>query len=928
LSVSVGSKNQSTNGTNGRIAADRRVLRGRRSECEVLDGLLEAVRGGESRVLVVRGETGVGKSALLEYVVGRASGFRVVRAGGVQSEMELPFAGLEQLCAPLLDRLKRLPAPQRDALSTAFGLASGAAPNRFLVGLAVLGLLSEVAEERPLLCVVDDAQWLDRASAQAMEFVARRLLGESIALVFAVREPSEELSGLPELFVNGLDDSDARELLGSVIPWPLDERVRDRIIAETRGNPLALLELPHGLTPEELAGGFGLPRPQALSGRIEDTFERRLALLPEKTQRLLLIAAAEPLGDPMLMWRAAGRFGISVEAAYPAEAEGLLEFGARVIFRHPLVRSAIYRSASPQERREAHRALAEATDSQRDPDRRAWHLAEAAVEPDEEVASELERSADRAQARGGLAAAAAFLERSAALTPEPRRRAERALAAAQVKAQAGAFDAALRLLAIAEAGPLDELEHARAELLRGQIAFAANRGGDAPRLLLKAAKRFEGLDVRLARETYLEALTTAVYAARFVPGSDLGVAEAAAAAPRPSPPPSAPDLLLDGLALLMTESFTAAAPTLKRAVRAFSSPALSDEEGLRWLWFATPTAVRLWDDESWDRLSARHVELARDAGALGVLPVALNLRAGLHLYQGEFAAAASLIDEAASINEATGSRLPPYSPLGLAAFRGRDLAGAAEGVGLSYLQWATAVLRNGEGRYEDALAATQRIGEDAQELVFPTWAAVEAIEAASRSGAPERAASALKRVSDGARASGSNWGLGIDAYAHALVSNGEAAEHLYREALERLGRTRIRWSLARAHLVYGEWLRRERRRTDARAQLRIAHELFVGMGADGFAERARRELRATGGAAPKRSETRSQLTPQETQVARLARDGLSNPEIGARLFISPSTVAYHLHKVFAKLGISSRGQLHVALPERAQRDDPVAARSS
>jgi DNA-binding CsgD family transcriptional regulator len=906
------------------------VLQDRRSECEVLDRLLEAIRAGESRVLVVRGEAGVGKSVLLEYVAGRASGCRVRRAAGVQSEMELAFAGLEQLCAPMLDRLESLPAPQRGALSTAFGLTTGAAPDRFLVGLAVLGLLSECTAERPLLCLVDDAQWLDRESVQALEFVARRLLAESIALVFGVREPSHELSGLPELVVNGLGDNDARELLGSVIRWPLDERVRDRIIAETRGNPLALLELPRGLAPEELAGGFGLPRPQALSGRIEDSFKRRLAPLPAKTQRLLLLAAAEPLGDPMLMWRAAGRTGIGLKAADAAEAEGLLEIGARVTFRHPLVRSAIYQSASPQERREAHRALAEATDSQRDPDRRAWHLAEAALGPDEEVASELERSAGRAQARGGLAATAAFLERSAALTPEPRRRAERALAAAQLKAQAGAFDAALLLLGTAEAGPLEELQCAQAELLRGQIAFAANRGDDAPRLLLKAAKRLEPLDVRLARETYLEALTTAVYAARFVAGVDLRVAaEAARAAPPPSQPASAPDLLLDGLALLMTEGFAAAAPTLELAVRAFSSAALSDDEGLRWLWFATPTAVRLWDDEGWDRLSARHVELAREAGALGVLPVALNLRAGLHLYKGEFAAAASLIEEAAAIMEATGSNLPPYSPLALASFRGEDVTGPGEGVGLSYLQWATAVLHNGHGRYEDALAATQRIGEDAQELVFPTWAAVEAIEAASRSGAPERVAFALKRVADGTRASGTDWGLGIDAYVHALVSDGEIAERLYRESIERLGRTRIRWSLARAHLVYGEWLRREGRRADAREQLRTAYEMFVTMGAAGFVERAERELQATGETARKRSvETRSQLTPQEAQVARLARDGLTNPEIGARLFISPRTVEYHLHKVFTKLGISSRRQLQVALPDPTERDDPAAASSS
>ncbi|TMK52220.1 MAG: LuxR family transcriptional regulator, partial [Actinobacteria bacterium] len=568
------------------------MLLDRRREREVLDRLLEAVRGGRSRVLVLRGEPGVGKSALLEYVVEQASGCRVARAGGVQSEMELAFAGLQQLCAPMLDRLERLPPPQRDALGTAFGLTTGVAPDRFLVGLAVLGLLSEVADERPLVCLVDDAQWLDRASLQALEFVARRLFADSVGLVFAVRQSGAEqaLAGLPELVVEGLGDGDARALLASVIRWPLDERVRDRIIAETRGNPLALLELPRGLAPAELAGGFGLPV-QPLPARIEDSFQRRLAPLPAETRRLLLVAAAEPVGEPALVWGAAARLGIGVEAGDAAESEGLFELGARVRFRHPLVRSAIYRAASGQDRRDAHRALAEVTDPRLDPDRRAWHLAQATSGPDEAVADELERSAGRAQARGGLAAAAAFLERSVELTLEPVRRAERALAAARAQAQAGAFDAALRLLATAEAGPLDELRRAQADLLRGQIAFAVNRGSDAPPLLLAAAKRLESLDVGLTRETYLEALSAAMYAGRFVAGGGLrDAAEAARAGPPASQPPPAPDLLLDGLALLITEGYAASAPTLKRALRAFSSESISRKEGLRWLWLACPTA--------------------------------------------------------------------------------------------------------------------------------------------------------------------------------------------------------------------------------------------------------------------------------------------------------------------------------------------------
>ena len=879
---------------------------------------------------MVRGEPGVGKSALLDYVAEKASGCRVARTAGVQSEMELAFSGLNQLCIPMLDRLDRLPEPQRDALRTAFGFAGGAAPDRFLVGLAVLSLLSDVAGEEPLICLVDDAQWLDCASAQILGFVARRLGVESVALIFAVRESSRDrdLSGLPELVLDGLGDADARALLASVIRWPLDERVRDRIVAETHGNPLALLELPRGLTPAQLAGGFGLPSVAALPGRIEDSFARRLAPLPAPTRRLLLLAAAEPLGDSAVLARAADRLGIKAEATDAAESAGLVEFCVQVTFRHPLVRSAIYRSASTEQRREAHRALAEATDGQLDPDRRAWHFAQAAPGPDEEVASELERCAERAQARGGLAAAAAFLERSAALTLEPGLRTGRALAAARVMAQSGAFDAALRMLATAEAGPLDGLQHAVAELLRGQIAFASSSSSEAPPLLLKAAKSFEPLDVGLARQTYLEVLAAGLYGGRFLSGTVLReAATAARAAPAARQPPSGTDLLLDGLALLVTEGYSASAPPLKRAVSAFCSEDISAEDALRWLWAVCSTAVRLWDDRSWDRLLSRYVRLARDTGALGVLPVALNHRAGLYVFQGDFAAAAALVDEAAAVTDATASQLPPYSAVILAAYRCRerefmDLVEACtdeasrqgDGRGPALLDWVRAVFYNSVGRYRDALAAGQRASEDPLDLVFSMWGRVELIEATARSGAPEQAADALERLSVATDAIGGDWALGIQAYARALLSDGDAADRLYREAIERLGRTSIRTSLARAHLVYGEWLRRQQRRSDAREELRIAHQMYTAMGAEGFAERTRRELGATGETARKRSvETAGGLTPQETQVAELAREALSNAEIGARLFISPRTVEYHLGKVFTKLGITSRIQLQQAL---------------
>ena len=916
-------------------------LRGRHDECVVLDRLVDNVRAGQSQVLVLRGEAGVGKTALLEYLQRRASGCRIARAAGVESEMELPFAGLHQLCAPMLHRLGRLPGPQGDALGAAFGLRDGDAPDRFLVGLAVLSLLSDVAEEHPLICVLDDAQWLDRASAQAFAFVTRRLMAESVAVVFAVRESSndQDLTGLPELQIPGLADRDARALLESVLAGPLDERVRDRFVAETRGNPLALVELPRGLTPAQLAGGFALPGAIPLSGRIEASFQRRLDALPADTRRLLQLAAADPAGDPVLLWRAAQRLAIGNQAAGPAAEAGLLEIGARVLFRHPLVRSAAYRSASLQERQAVHRALAEATDPRLDPDRRAWHRAQAAPEPDEDVAAELERSAGRAQARGGLAAAAAFLQRAVTLTVDPARRADRALAAAQSKHQAGAPDTALELLAMAQAGPLDELQQARAELLRAQITFAVTRGRDAPPMLLAAAKRLEPLDATLARETYLDAFSAALFAGRLARGGGVReVAEAVLAADwgessRRSP--LACNLLLDGLAILTTQGYAAAATTLKGALRAFRDEPMSEEDTLRWLWLACRIARALGDDASWDELTDRQVQLARNAGALSLLPIALIERFGVQLFVGDLDAAASLVAEAEAVVEATGSQLAPQGAIALAAWRGREAEASAliqasrqeverrgEGLWLIATEWASAVLFNGLGRYEAALAAAEQAAEDPHELGVSTWVPTEIIEAAVRSGAPERAAIPLRRLQEISRAAGTDWALGVEARSRALLSDGEAAERLYLESIERLGRTRIRVALARAQLLYGEWLRRQGRRMDAREQLRIAHQLYTSMGMEGFAERARRELQATGETVRKRSvETHGELTAQEMQIARLANNGLSNQEIGSRLFISARTVKYHLGKVFTKLDISSRAQLDQVLP-----GDPATAR--
>ena len=586
-----------------------------------------------------------------------------------------------------------------------------------------------------------------------------------------------------------------------------------------------------------------------------------------------------------------------------------------------------------------HRALAEATDPTIDPDRRAWHRAQATSGPDEDVASELERSASRARSRGGLAAAAAFLERAVALTLDPALRAKRALSAAQAKHQGGALDAAQRLVATAESGPLDQFERAQADVLRAQISFASSRGSEAPPMLLRAAKRLEPLDVTLARATYLDAISAAVFAGRLASdGGALEVAEAARAARSSSQPPRAPDLLLDGLALLITEGHLAGAPILRRALSAFRGEEISSEEGLRWLWVACHAAGLLWDYEGWDVLSARQIQLAIDAGALNVLPIALSTRAGVHLLAGELAMAASLVEEVEAVTEVTGSSIAPYGALGLAVFRGREAetsemieAGTTEvmrrgeGEGLTFVQWATAVLYNGLGRYEDALAAAQQAAEASREQWFSTWGLVELIEAATRSGQADRAADALKRLSEATRASGSDWALGIEARSRALRSAGETAETLYREAIEALGRTRLRVDVARAHLLYGEWLRRQRRRLDAREQLRSAHELFTEFGMEAFAERTRLELNATGEHPRRRSaETRDELTPREAQISRLAADGATNAEIAARLFISASTVDYHLRKTFRKLGVKSRTQLARHVLETGARDGPAA----
>jgi DNA-binding CsgD family transcriptional regulator len=891
-----------------------------------VDQLLAAAHREQSAVLVVRGEAGIGKSALLDYAAERAEGCRVCRAVGAEWEMELPFAGLHQLCVGLLDGRDGLPAPQRDALGIAFGLSSGAQPDRFLVSLAVLTLMSHAAAERPVVCLVDDVQWLDRSSAQVLAFVARRLGADSVVLLFAQREPArvEELSGLPELRLGGLPDISSRALLASVITTRLDERVRERILAEARGNPLALLELPREFS-HGLAGGFALAGDGSLPGRIEASFLRRVRQLPLTTQRLLVVAAADPTGEPALLFRASEQAGIPVHELSAAEADGLLELGTQVAFRHPLLRSAIYRAAPPYERHAAHRALAAATDTAIDPDRRAWHRAHAIVEPDEAVAIELEESAERARARGGLAAAAAFLERSAALTPDPARRTHRALEAAASEHLAGASQEALRLIASA-AGPVDPLDRARLKLLQGEIVDR-KRTPDALPLLLDAARQLEPLDVSLSRDAYLAALRVATVAGRLGPGME-EVAHAALAAPHVPDEPRAVDLLVDGLALRFTDGYAASVPVLKRAFTALREEGERKGVSVRWPWFARRVAAELFADDTWYYLTTRSVQLARENGALGMLPIALIHLAHVRCLEGDLDGASALLEEADGIAVATGNEPFLIGRLWLAGYRGIEAealvlfeaaewaanARGGEGIVLTFSEHGRAVLYNGLGRYEAALAPAQSAGER-DELMLSVWSLPELVEAAARCGAGDIANAAVERLSERTSAAGTELALGIEARSRALLSEGPLADRLYGEAIDRLGRSRMAFELARARLLYGEWLRRDRRRIDAREQLRAAREMFTSMGAEAFAARAGRELLATGETARKRTaESRDELTAHEMQIAQLARDGLSNPEIGARLFISPRTVEYHLHKVFAKLDITTRERLDRVLP--------------
>lgn len=898
-----------------------------RAELSALTQLLGRTRRGGGGALVVRGAAGIGKTWLLEQALARVPQVRALRATGVQFESELPFAALQQLTAPLLDGVSRLPDAQRAALQAAFGLGGGAvAPDRFLVGMAVLTLLSQSAEAEPLVCVVDDAQWLDRASAQALAFVARRVGEEGVALLFAIRDqmPLADLEGLQAVAVGPLLHGPARDLLGQVLRAPVDARVRERVLAEARGNPLAIVELAVAATPTQHAGGFAVP---ALSGHAtEALYVERLATLPEATRTLLAVAAAEPLGDPGLLWRAAEHLHLVPAVLDPAVAAGLISVDARVRFRHPLVRSAVHGAADPAVRRTAHAALAAVTDAGRDPDRQVWHWAQATIGLDEGVAGALVASAEQARARGGLAAAAAFLTRAAELTPDPSRRNVRTLEAAALTLRAGSPQQALDVLGAADPAGLTAREQAHADLLRGEIAFALHRGVDAPALLRRAARRLEALDARAARDAYIDALHASLIVGFL--GEDLQAVAADALARRPTgAPPETADLLLDGMASVLLGRSAEGAALLEQALQD-----RADE-----VWARRPSLVaaclELWDLQAYQEILQTVVRDARHTGALTALPQALGTLAGASIPYADLRTAEMLLDEGDRLAEAAGTAPLVYPRLHVLAVRGdgdaadrlmdqvtADATARGEGLLVAYASFTRALLRNGLADYAGARAAALE-AVDRLDMVFVGLALRELVEAAAHLGDVDTAVEALASLRERTERAGTAWARGIELGCAALVGTGAAAEEGYRAAIDTLTAAGTDCDTARMRLLYGQWLRREGRRLDARGELRQAHEAFVTMGAEGFAARAAAELLATGErAARPASPSADQLTAQELRIARLVAEGMTTKETAAAVFLSPRTVDAHLRNIFRKLGIRSRRELRtVPLDAAASR---------
>ena len=909
------------------VSEQNTALPGRAAECQVLQDLVAALRSGRSEVLVLTGEAGIGKSALLQHLWKSAADCTVLTAAGVESEMELAFAGLQQLCAPVLEYRVGLPHPQREALEAAFGLdVGGTAPTRFLVGLAVLGLLAAAAQERPVLCVVDDVQWLDQISAQTLFFVARRLHAESVGLALALRAPIDGTADLPTLTVGGLNDRDARRLVESSYPGRPDPAIVDRIVAESRGNPLALLETPKNVDAFDALGPHTRGRP--VSASIEQHYQRIIEALPEPTQVFLLAAAAEPIGDPVLLRGALEQLNLMPTVMAVAQDVGLIHIDSRVQFHHPLARSAAYRFGTVEQRRTVHAALAAVT---ADPDRRAWHRALAAASADEDVAADLERCAEGARQRGGNASAAALLMRAVELTPDPAIRSERALGAAEAQREVARFEAARQLLATAEMGPLTDLQRARLSQLRTRLAFASARAsGDAAALSASVAqfavvaKQLEKLDITAATEAYLEALSAALYVGRSAEGLSAEIAAAARSALRDVQPHSPLELVTHALAQRLTDGAAAAMPAMRRALEALKESARSG--GDDWFWLAFPIVHEsliheTWDDD-WRVLATHAMRSATEAGALARLPAALLSRAGAHVENGELASANALVAEANELSIAINYVPLKYHTMMAAAWNGDEpgvtrLASTAietsrvrgEGRVIGLAHYATAVLNNGLGRYTEALAAArQAFGYD--DLGFYSELLVELVEAAVRADDRPLAEQALECLQERTLAAGTPRALGALTRSQALLSSGERAASLHLESIEHFSMTTQRVHLARAQLVYGEWLRRNGTATAARHMLRTAHEQFLQIGSAAFAERARRELQAAGQKTRKQpTSAGDDLTPQEHQIAQLAGQGLTNQEIAGQLFISAHTVEWHLRKVFTKMGIRSRREL-------------------
>lgn len=907
----------------------------RHSERARLDDFLGGIRAGRSPTLLLDGGAGVGKTVLLNYLIGEAGGVQILSMTGIQSEVTLAYAALHQLCRPISNLIDHLPAPQRDALRTIFGEVQGRSPDKFLVGLAILGLLSRAAEEQPLLCVVDDAQWVDPLSAQVLGFVARRLVAEPIGMVFATRTGSDVTwaEGVSRLGIGGLPLSDARQLLRSLVPGRVDPRAVERIVDESEGNPLVLVEAARALRPAEIATGIMLSRPYRPS-ELEGHFARQLETLPPDTRTLLLVAAAEPFADPAAIARAAARLGVAQGASDPASRLGLCEPGETVRFRHPLVRAAVYRHASPASLRAAHAALAATYDPAGDPVLLAWHRSLAATGVDEEAAVELADAADRILSRGGPATAAELLRQARAITPDGDLRDRWTLMTAQAELLAGHFDGAERELIMLSARSASERLRAEAKLVAARLAFSRSRGGATIALFLDAAEDLVRIDAKAAQEAFLEAMSAALFAGVLT--EDAGLPQVARQWQTVGGAlGDDPAHLMEGLSSVVLSDDAGAWSELRKSLEQYRRAAAAgiSPDGL---WLACVAAAAAWDLETWDVVSARHVATARDRGDFSELPIALSSRAFVPLFKGDLDAAADIVMEMDTITAATGEAVSPYGAIGLAAIRGHadtltslvetataDAQRRADGTGIAIAHWGTALFSNSCGQYQRA-AESARKAVALHHSLHATggWAMVELVEALARSDKRDEAKEVASHFAALAEAGGTVWATAVLNRAKGLISDDDAAEAHFLEALRGLSGTAARLDLARTNLVYGEWLRRRRRLSDARAQLTLAYESFASMGADGFAARALAELRAAGASARPSASAPTGLTPQESHIARLASQGLTNSEIASRLFLSPRTVEYHLSKVFTKLKIGSRHELRRGLRD-GSRTEPI-----